>query len=89
MKYQNAQDVLPAHLMSAVAEYVNGGLLYFPKTTAKARWGEKSGIRQSLESRNAQIRVAFHEGATISTLSEKHHLSPSAIKKIVYAKKPL
>ncbi len=46
MKYQNANDILPDELLSRIQEYIQGGLLYIPKSKERrSLWGECSGAR--------------------------------------------
>lgn len=86
MEYINAQDVLPQDLIEALQVYFDGGIIYVPKTSCKKKWGEKSGYRKVLDKRNASILEAYQNKVSFDTLAKEHHLSVSAIKKIVYKK---
>lgn len=89
MEYKKGSDVLPAHLLEEIQEYVEGSLIYIPKKSGKAGWGHLSGARQSIDKRNKKIRYLFDNGDTIDSLAEKFHLSEDTIRKIVYGKKQI
>lgn len=83
MQYLNGKDVLPDHLLEALQQYVNGCIIYVPSAIDRIGWGEKSGTKTKLADRNRQICDDFHAGHPIKTLSQKHYLSESSIRKIV------
>lgn len=87
MKYKNAAEVLPPGLLREVQYYIEGELLYIPKTKSKQGWGAVSGSRKFYLDRNSQIRELFYGGMSVKKLAEKFGLSDSAIKKIIYQKK--
>jgi Mor family transcriptional regulator len=87
MSYVNAAECLPPELISELQKYVQGGLLYVPRSEAQPLpWGCKSGARVRLEARNLEIRTKKTEGRTIDALAEEYSLSPDAIRKILYRK---
>lgn len=87
VKYINAKDLLPDALVKELQRYIQGGYLYVPTDQAQQKqWGESSGYRQELQKRNRQIAAEFRNGASIEALAEKHFLSVSAIRKIIYQK---
>ncbi|KGR91757.1 hypothetical protein CD30_04050 [Ureibacillus massiliensis 4400831 = CIP 108448 = CCUG 49529] len=87
MRYVNANDILPKHLLAELQQYVQGDLIYIPKQDEnKVKWGVLSGERQRLENRNAEIRQLFKEGVSLERLSKEFALSVETIKKIVYKK---
>lgn len=87
MKYENAKDILPEHLLTEVQKYAGGRLLYIPVESETKSWGEASGYRQKLLKRNVMISNRYKAGATLSELAEEYFLSLDSIKKIVYGKK--
>ncbi|WP_193556097.1 CD3324 family protein [Paenibacillus ginsengarvi] len=87
IKYENAGDVLPEHLLEEVKKYAAGKLLYIPLNNEKKGWGEVSGYRQFLVRRNQFILNKFLHGVDIRELSAEFFLSEETIKKIVYSKK--
>ena len=87
MKYINAKDILPEHLIKTLQEYIQGGYIYIPSdNNCQKQWGEVSGYRQELDMRNSRIISDHKNGLSAECLSEKYHLSVYAIKKIIYRK---
>ncbi|BDH63488.1 hypothetical protein MTP04_36180 [Lysinibacillus sp. PLM2] len=87
MRYVNANEILPKHLLAELQQYVQGDLIYIPKQDEnKVKWGVLSGERKRLEERNAEIRQQFKEGISLQKLSKEFALSVETIKKIVYKK---
>ena len=72
MKYKNAQDVLPDHLLKELQQYVCGESLYVPN------------IRAFYKKRNEEIRSKYNTGSTLEELAEEYSLSADSIRKIVY-----
>lgn len=87
MKYKNAAEILPPGLLREVQYYIEGELLYIPRTKSKQEWGAVSGSRMFYLERNSRIRELFYGGMPVHKLAEKFGLSDSAIKKIIYRKK--
>ena len=87
MNYKKGSDVLPAHLLKEIQEYVEGILVYIPKKTSRAGWGSKSGARQLIDRRNSIINTLFERGVSIADLAEQYHLGEDTVRKIVYRKK--
>ncbi|GGP11659.1 CD3324 family protein [Oceanobacillus neutriphilus] len=87
MKYIKADYVFPEELLKEIQKYVNGELIYIPKLPEeRKKWGEKTGTREYLDQRNAEIRRKFSDGMSIDKLTETFCLSYDSIKKIVYSK---
>lgn len=86
MKYKNAAEVLPPGLLREIQCFIEGELLYIPKTESKQEWGAVSGSKKFYSERNCRIREQFHNGASIQELSSSFGLSGSTIKKIIYRK---
>ncbi len=84
MKYRNASDILPDHLLKEVQKYTAGEILYIPTEKERRQWGAGSGARLYYEQRNEAIREGFRQHESIGELAEKHHLSEDTIRKIVY-----
>ncbi|MHB0887048.1 MAG: CD3324 family protein [Bacillota bacterium] len=83
-RYQNAADVLPPSLLAAVQRHAAGSQLYVPRTE-RLGWGERSGAREALTSRNRRIRGRRREGASIEQLMAEFHLGYDSIRKILGA----
>ena len=87
MQYKNAADILPSRLLQEVQCYIEGELLYIPRSESKQEWGAISGSNKFYLERNSQIRMLFREGRSIQELAVKFGLSNSTVKKIIYQKK--
>jgi len=88
MKYVNADNIFPEELLNAIQKYIDGGLVYVPKSKGlRKKWGENSGIRKVLNLRNDEIRQKYFGGDNIDQLSDRYCLSSDTIKRIIYSKK--
>lgn len=87
MKYKNAAEILPSGLLREVQCYINGELLYVPKSESKREWGAVSGSKKFYLERNSRIRELFYQGTSIDELAKKFGLSGSTIKKVIYQKR--
>ena len=87
MKYKNAAEILPSGLLREIQGYIEGELLYIPRTESKQEWGAISGSKKFYSERNSRIRELFDGGMSLEELAEKFGLSGSTVKKIVYQKK--
>lgn len=83
MKYINAADVLPKELLKEIFNYVDGELLYIPKSGNKQKWGQCSGSREYYIKRNREIINKYIDGATISNIAKEYCLSYDSVRKIV------
>jgi len=87
MKYLNANIALPDFLVEELQNYVQGEYLYIPiKKGQHRKWGELSGCRKEIESRNQEIIDKYSNGTSIEELSDTYYLSIYAIRKIIYKK---
>ncbi|MCI9142891.1 MAG: hypothetical protein HFH87_09760 [Lachnospiraceae bacterium] len=84
MKYINAAEVLPEKLLKEIQTYVDGGVLYIPKTSAKKGWGSVSGSRRFYQKRNQEIQFLYENGYSLEALSKQYGLAHSTLKKIIY-----
>lgn len=90
MKYLNAQKVLPDGLLKAVQTYIEGETLYIPrKESGRRPWGDKSGYKQYLNKRNAEIFRRYAAGETVEALAEAFFLSEPSIRRILAKQKRL
>ena len=83
MKYVNAAEILPEKLLKEIQTYMDGGVLYIPKSSAKKGWGSVSGSRKFYQKRNKEIQFLFENGYSIETLSKQYGLAHSTLKKII------
>jgi len=87
MKYVKAQDLFPASLLVEMQKYIQGELVYIPKSPASyIKWGTNTGARNTIAHRNETMVRAFKAGTTITQLAELYNLAEDTIKKIVYGK---
>lgn len=84
MQYRNGKEVLPDRLLNEIQQYIQGELIYIPKKSSRAGWGEVNGSRYQLAKRNREIYQHYQEGATLEELESKYLLSPDSIRKIIY-----
>ena len=84
MKYKNANDILPLHIIEMLQEYVDGKYLYIPrKENNKKSWGEESGFRQELNNRNRKIIKEYNNGKTVKEISQNYYLTEHSIRRII------
>ncbi|WP_252250949.1 CD3324 family protein [Clostridium sp. ZBS13] len=88
MKYKKAQDILPKDVLDLVQKYIDGDYIYIPKKdNNKKSWGEVSGIKAELKTRNFEIYIKYLQGTSIKQLSKDYFLSESSIRRILYSYK--
>lgn len=88
MKYRKAQNVLPEELIKLIQEYVDGDYIYIPrKNGEKKTWGESSGTKDLLKSRNMEIYRKYKDGKSAEELSYEYYLSEQSIRRILYQEK--
>lgn len=89
MSYIKGEETLPPELLAEIQKYVQGALVYIPRPPfERMAWGHKNGTREQLDQRDEAIREAKAHGRSIVQLAEEHSLSPDAIRKILYRRKP-
>ncbi|GIM32276.1 CD3324 family protein [Paraclostridium bifermentans] len=88
MKYKKAQNILPKEVLDLVQKYIDGDYIYIPKKDKnKKSWGEVSGIKDELKTRNFEIYIEYSQGTSIKQLSTDYFLSESSIRRILYSYK--
>ncbi len=84
MKYKNAKEVLPLHIVEIIQEYIDGNYIYIPKKdNNKKSWGEESGFRQELNNRNKKIVNEYTNGKSIKEISKNYYLTEHSIRRII------
>jgi Mor family transcriptional regulator len=87
VKYVKAQTVFPESLLSEIQKYVQGEMVYIPKSPSNYKqWGSNTGAKTMVARRNEHITRTFKAGASVAQLAELYCLSEDTIKKIVYGK---
>ncbi|NFA60178.1 hypothetical protein K8O96_16795 [Clostridium sporogenes] len=88
MKYENAQNLLPEHVLKLIQEYVEGGYLYIPiKYENKKVWGENTSTKDTLKRRNREIFNKYQKGISIKKLSQEYYLTEHSIRRIIRQQK--
>ncbi len=59
------------------------GLLYFPNEETRKPWGTKTGARQDIARRNAEISAAHRRGKSVPSLAAQCRLAPSTLRAIL------
>lgn len=87
MSYVKAQAVFPKSLLDEIQKYVQGEMVYVPKSPAcRKEWGSNTDTKNMIAQRNENIVQSFKAGISIVQLVEIYHLSDETIRKIVYKK---
>ncbi len=89
MSYKKAAEILPPRLLQEVQKYVDGGLIYIPKSSDRIGWGELTGSKDAIKKRNKEIIKLFQYGIKIDKIADDYYLSHETVRKIVYGKKLL
>lgn len=84
MRYQKAEDVLPAELLEEIQKYTDGVYLYIPRRADHRKsWGNSTRYREELRQRNESIRFLSREGLGAEALAERFHLSVKTIQRVL------
>ena len=84
MSYIKAAEVLPENLVLQIQEYVDGVYIYIPRKSGnRHEWGQETDYKAELKVRNDLIRNDHAQGASVSALSRKFHLSEKSIRRIL------
>ncbi len=86
MKYLNAAEVLPKHLLTEIQKHISGKTLYIPSVDEHPRWGEKNGTKRYFENRNFQIKQKYQKGYSLEQISYEYGLAYDTVRKILYKK---
>ena len=80
MRYQKAEDILPAELLAQIQKYADGIYLYIPRLADRRQSrGSSTRYREELHLRNESIRLLHREGLSSEDLAERFHLSVKTI----------
>ena len=87
MSYIKAEEILPEELIQQIQQYVDGTYLYIPRKPGSRRaWGLETTYKAELRLRNRAICRDRMQGAGITELCEKYHLSEKSIRRILRSK---
>ena len=84
MGYRNASDILPENLLEAIQAYIEGEIVYIPKTSPRKDWGEGNGSQGYYRRRNVEIRKSFLVGVSMEELAVRYGLARGTIRNIIY-----
>lgn len=84
MCYRNGKDILPEGLLKELQKYIDGEIIYIPKSEHRKAWGENNGTRKAINERNQNIYIMYKKGTKVSELSNMYNLSEDSIRKIVF-----
>ena len=79
MGYRNAADILPENLLEAIQAYIEGEVVYIPKTTPRKDWGEGNGSQGYYRRRNLEIRALLKESEVLILDEPSNHLDQNSI----------
>ena len=84
MKYENAQNVLPNEIIEIIQKYVDGSYLYIPrKDDNRKSWGENSGTKKVLGTRNKEMFYKYQQGVSIKELASSYFLTEPSVRRII------
>lgn len=86
MKYLNAAEVLPEHLLMEIQKHIKGKVLYIPTGDERIAWGEKNGSKSYFEDRNKEIKQQYQNGYSLEQISYNYGLAYDTVRKIIYKK---
>lgn len=84
MCYKNGKEILPEVLLKELQKYVQGEIIYIPKSEDRKPWGEMNGTRKAIKERNLEIYEMYKSGKRILEISQIYSLSEDSIRKIVF-----
>lgn len=88
MGYLKANDILPDKIIKEIQTYIDGELIYIPrKENNRKKWGSSTGVKIMLADRNHNIYADYKAGMSLDELSEKYHLVPKSIQRIILQEK--
>ena len=84
MGYRRAEEILPREVIELIQQYADGENIYIPrKEKQRHGWGQKTAIREEIESRNADIFKGYQDGMSVQELSASYFLSVKSIQRII------
>ncbi|WP_349946975.1 CD3324 family protein [Lacrimispora sp. BS-2] len=88
MRYQKANEILPAELVELIQNYIDGEYVYIPrKQENKRTWGQRTGAREERKRRDISIYADYVSGICVKHLAERYYLSEKSIQRIVLQEK--
>ena len=85
MRYQNAEEILPAALLEEIRRYADGQVLYIPRKGERRR--RETPYRKELVRRDRQICQERQNGCSVEELAKRYYLSEKSIQRILRQQK--
>ena len=84
MNYISAKDVLPMEIIRQIQSYVDGQIIYIPKSEPKKKGRKVDTLaKRELSIRNTNIYMEYISGLSIKQLSQKYFLVEKSIQRII------
>lgn len=84
MGYLNGKDILPAKILAAIQQYVDGEYIYIPrKDENRKAWGENKQSKKRTAKRNLEIYKKYLSGISVTDLADEYFLSEKTIYSIL------
>lgn len=88
MNYISAKDVLPIEIIKQIQYYVDGQIIYIPKSEPKKKGRKVDTLaKRELSIRNTNIYMEYISGLSIKQLSQKYFLVEKSIQRIIRQEK--
>lgn len=88
MNYISAKDVLPMEIIKQIQCYVDGQIIYIPKSEPKKKGRKVDTLAKGeLSIRNTNIYMEYISGISIKQLSQKYFLVEKSIQRIIRQEK--
>lgn len=88
MNYISAKDVLPMEIIRQIQSYVDGQIIYIPKSESKKKGRKVDTLaKRELSIRNTNIYMEYISGLSIKQLSQKYFLVEKSIQRIIRQEK--
>lgn len=88
MNYIRAKDVLPMEMIRQIQCYVEGQMIYIPKSEPEKKGRRADTLaKRELSIRNANIYMEYISGSSIKQLSQKYFLVEKSIQRIIRQEK--
>ena len=83
MNYISAKDVLPMEIIKQIQYYVDGQIIYIPKSEPRKKGRKVDTLaKRELSIRNTNIYMEYISGISIKQLSQKYFLVEKVFKEL-------
>ncbi|EPS52452.1 hypothetical protein CFSAN002368_08145 [Clostridium botulinum A1 str. CFSAN002368] len=88
MKYENAQNVLPEHIIELIQEYMEGGYLYIPIKYENKKFGEKILVQKYFKKKKYRNLIDMKKEYPLK-LAQQYYLTEHSIRRIIRQQKDI